>query len=98
MEKFGAGEIFLSSIDRDGTMEGYDIEIIRRVSAAVSIPVVACGGAADIRDLVKAVHKGGASAVSAGSMFVFQGRHRAVLINVPTHREFLKAFAKTIDE
>jgi len=92
METAGAGEILLNSIDRDGTMQGYDIELIKRVTSEVTIPVVACGGAGVIQDLVQAVNVGGASAVSAGSMFVFQGRHRAVLISYPTRNEIQKSF------
>ncbi len=87
MEEMGAGEIFLNSIDLDGTMKGYDIELIRSVSGAVGIPVIACGGAGKIEDFASAVKNGGASAVSAGSMFVFQGKHRAVLISYPEYRE-----------
>lgn len=83
MEDMGAGEIFLNSIDRDGTMEGYDLDLIRRVSEAVSIPVVACGGAGSVDDIGKAIKQGQASAAAAGSLFVFQGKHRAVLINFP---------------
>ena len=90
MEKIGAGEIFLNSVDRDGTMEGYDIELIKKVSEAVSIPVIACGGAGKVEDFGKAVKIGGASAVAAGSMFVFHGRRRAVLINFPTREELEK--------
>jgi len=84
----GVGEIFLNSVDRDGTMSGYDIELIRSVSARVPVPVVACGGAGTVEHLVEAVRDGGASAVSAGSMFVFQGRHRAVLIHYPKEVRF----------
>jgi cyclase len=87
MESLGAGEIFLNSVDRDGTGKGYDLELVRRVSSAVSIPVIACGGAGKLEDLVGAVKAGGASAVAAGSMFVFYGKHRAVLINYPDVRE-----------
>jgi len=93
MEKLGAGEIFLNSIDRDGTMEGYDIEIIKRVTKAVSIPVIACGGAGKITDFAEAVEKGRASAVAAGSMFVFHGKHRAVLITYPSVQELEEAFS-----
>ena len=71
MEKQGAGEILLNSIDRDGMMQGYELELIRRVSGAVSIPVVACGGAGRVQHLGEAVEKGGASAAAAGSLFVF---------------------------
>ena len=86
-EKMGAGEIFLNSIDRDGTMQGYDIELIRMVSEAVSVPVIACGGAGRLQDFKDAVRLGGASAVAAGSFFVFHGRRRAVLINFPDKDE-----------
>jgi imidazole glycerol-phosphate synthase subunit HisF len=80
----GAGEIFLNSVDRDGTMAGYDLDLIRRVTRQVNVPVVACGGAGSIDHLREAVRDAGASAVAAGSMFVFHGKHRAVLINYPS--------------
>jgi cyclase len=86
MEKMGAGEIFLNSIDKDGTMEGYDLELIKKVSEVVGIPIVASGGAGKIEDFGNAI-KSGASAVSAGSLFVFVGPHRAVLINYPSREE-----------
>ncbi len=87
MEDLGAGEIFLNSIDRDGTMQGYDLELLKTVSRAVTIPVIACGGAGRIEHFAEAVHTGEAAAVSAGSMFVFQGKHRAVLITYPDASE-----------
>jgi len=93
-ERSGAGEIFLNSIDRDGMMKGYDIPLIKSVSASVSIPVVACGGAGTVEDFGRAVHDGGASAVAAGSMFVYYGKHRAVLINFPEDDEFKLAGLK----
>jgi imidazole glycerol-phosphate synthase subunit HisF len=79
----GAGEIFLNSVDRDGSMAGYDLDLIRSVSQRVNVPVVACGGAGTVEHLRQAVNDAGAAAVSAGSMFVFHGKHRAVLINYP---------------
>lgn len=79
----GVGEIFLNSVDRDGAMSGYDLALIRHVSQRVDVPVVACGGAGNLEHLAQAVREGGASAVAAGSMFVFHGKHRAVLINYP---------------
>jgi len=85
-EELGAGEILLNSIPRDGTMTGYDLEMIKKLSEAVSIPVVALGGAGKMNDFVEAV-EAGASAVAAGSMFVFHGKHRAVLITYPTYGE-----------
>ena len=89
VEAAGAGELFLQSVERDGTFEGYDLALIRLISEAVSIPVVACGGAGAVEDFQKAIKEGGASAVAAGSMFVFQRPHRAVLISYPS-QEVLK--------
>lgn len=80
IEKMGAGEILLTSIDRDGTMQGYDLDLIKSVSQSVNIPVIVCGGAGKKEDFAKAI-TAGASAVAAGSMFVFCGKHRAVLIS-----------------
>ncbi|MEW6470564.1 MAG: HisA/HisF-related TIM barrel protein, partial [Bacteroidota bacterium] len=87
MEQAGAGEIFLNSIERDGTYSGYDVPLVRQVAESVGIPVVACGGASSVEDMAAAVRQGGASAVAAGSMFVFHGKHKAVLINFPTQEE-----------
>jgi cyclase len=92
MEAAGAGELLLNSINCDGTMQGYDIDLIKKVSDAVNIPVVACGGAAGIIDLVKAVKMGKAAAVAAGSIFVFHGKHRAVLISYPSRKDIQQAF------
>ena len=92
-EKAGAGEILLNSIDRDGTMKGYDLDLIKQVAHAVTVPVVACGGASSVADFVQAVRTGGASAVAAGSFFVFQGKHRAVLISFPAGQTLRQAFA-----
>lgn len=83
-EAKGAGEIFLHVIDREGTYKGYDIDQVKAISAAVSIPVIACGGAGRIEDFLAGVKDGGASAVAAGSMFVFQRPHNAVLISYPS--------------
>ena len=71
MEDSGAGEILLTSIDRDGTMEGYDLETIGAVCHAVSIPVIASGGAGTYEHMADALTEGGASAVAAASMFQF---------------------------
>jgi cyclase len=83
LEDLGAGEIIITSVDHEGEMGGYDLSLVRAVAEATTVPVIANGGAATIADFVSAVREGGASAVAAGSMFVFQGRHRAVLINYP---------------
>jgi imidazole glycerol-phosphate synthase subunit HisF len=94
MEAEGAGEILLTSIDRDGTREGYDLDLVKSVTGAVTIPVVACGGAGTIDDLAAVVVDGGASGAGAGSLFVFQGRHRAVLISYPSKDDLAAAFSR----
>ena len=83
MERLGAGEIIIQSIDQDGTMEGYDLSLIKEISESVTIPVVALGGAGDLKDLGEAILSGRANAVAAGSFFVYQGKNRGVLINYP---------------
>lgn len=91
MEMIGAGEILINSIDRDGAMQGYDIDLVRRVADAVSVPVVACGGAGNLDHVAEVIKQGHASAAAAGSIFVFQGPLRGVLISYPTPKE-LKEF------
>lgn len=86
MEDLGCGEILINSIDRDGTMEGYDTALISRVAKAVNVPIIALGGAGSIDHLAQGV-QAGAQAVAAGSMFVFQGVNRAVLISYPPYSE-----------
>jgi len=83
MEEMGAGEIVVNCIDRDGTMTGYDIETLAKITSKVDIPVIAMGGAGKLDHFAEAIHKAHVSAVAAGSMFVFQGKHKAVLINYP---------------
>jgi cyclase len=83
MQDLGAGEIILNNIDRDGTMQGYDLDPIDKLSKTIEVPLVALGGAATIDDFVAAINHG-AAAVSAGSMFVFQGVHKGVLISYIT--------------
>jgi cyclase len=86
LEERGAGEVLLNSVDKDGTMEGFDLGLIKMIAPQVSIPLIACGGAAQTSDFKQAIDAG-ASAVAAGSMFVFQGKHRAVLISYPSEKE-----------
>ncbi len=80
----GAGEIVINAIDRDGMMKGYDIPLIKEITGKVDIPVIALGGAGSIEDLREVIYHAGASAAAAGSLFVFSGVHKAVLINYPT--------------
>jgi imidazole glycerol-phosphate synthase subunit HisF len=82
VEGLGAGEILVTSIDRDGTRQGYDLDIINRISSAVGIPVIACGGANNLEDCKKVLLAGAAGA-AAGSFFVLHGKHRAVLVSYP---------------
>lgn len=93
MEKLGAGEILLYSIDRDGTWSGFDLKLIRDVTNAISLPVIACGGAGSLQDVRLAASEGGASAVAIGSMAVFQGKDLGVLIKFPTRKDQEAAFA-----
>ena len=88
-EQNGAGEIFINAIHKDGTWEGFDIKLIQKVSNAVSIPVIACGGASSMNDFKDAVTEGGASAVAAGSLFVYQKKGMGVLISFPSERLIL---------
>jgi cyclase len=89
MEEMGAGEILLTSIDRDGTWDGYDLELIRMVAEAVTVPLIVCGGAGGVQDFRKAVDAG-ASACAAGSMVVYQAKDRGVLIRFPMQAELRK--------
>jgi imidazole glycerol-phosphate synthase subunit HisF len=91
-EEMGAGELIINSIENDGMMNGYNNKLIKRVSEAVRIPVVALGGAGCSNDLKSAVNEGYASAVAAGSLFVFHGARKAVLINYPTQEELIEIF------
>ena len=86
-ENLGVGEIFLNSIDKDGTMSGYDFDTIRDVCQNTKLPVICCGGAKSLDDMYKAVHECGTQAVAAGSLFVYYGPRRAVLINYPSESE-----------
>ena len=90
-ERLGAGEIIINSIDRDGMMQGYDIELVKSVADAVKIPVTAIGGAEGIDDLKKVLDEGHAHAAAGGSMFVYYGRLKAVLITAPNEEELIAA-------
>ena len=94
MMKSGAGELFINSVDKDGTMDGYDLPLIRSISEEVSVPVIASGGAGSIGDLVKGLTTGKADALAAGSMFVFHGPRKAVLINMPDRNLVSQKFSK----
>lgn len=82
IQELGAGEIIINSIDKDGTLAGFDLNLIKLVASSVTIPVIACGGARNFDDFNNAIANG-AAACAAGSMFVFQGKYKAVLISYP---------------
>ena len=90
-EDLGAGEIIINSIDQDGMMHGYDIELVKNVVDSVNIPVTAIGGASGIDDLKKVLYEGHAHAAAGGSMFVYYGRLKAVLITAPREKELIQA-------
>lgn len=86
-EAAGAGEIVINSIDRDGQMKGYDLDLVRRVRAAVTLPLTVLGGAGSLADVGKLVREFGIIGAAAGSLFVFKGTYRAVLINYPSRTD-----------
>ena len=87
MEQQGAGEIIIQSIERDGMMQGYDIALVKSIAEAVSIPVVALGGAGKMEHLKEVYQKGFANGLASGSFFVYQGEKRGVLISYPEKEE-----------
>ncbi len=84
VEQLGAGEILLTSIDREGTWEGFDLDLVRKVTDAVSIPVIAHGGAGNVEHIGQVLRDANASAVALGSMVVFQKKGMGVLVNFPS--------------
>ena len=90
-EQMGCGEIIINSIDNDGMMKGYDLELVKTITEAVKVPVIAVGGAGGIDDLKQVIQKAGAHAAAGGSMFVFYGKLRAVLITAPSEEELQEA-------
>ncbi len=91
-QKLGAGEIIINSIDRDGTMKGYDLDLINKVRGETSLPITVLGGAGSLEDIEKIIDKNGVIGVAAGSLFVFKGPYKAVLINYPSKNEKNKIF------
>ena len=93
LEARGAGEILLTSIDREGTWEGFDLDLISSVAKSVHVPVVAHGGAGKLADITSAIHEAGASAVALGSMVVFQKKGMGVLVNFPEPAQLANVLA-----
>lgn len=94
MEASGAGEVIVQSIDNDGCQRGYDIELIQKISESITIPVIALGGASNLADMSNAWLYGYASALAAGSLFVYHGARNGILVNYPSKEELINAFTK----
>jgi cyclase len=92
MQDLGVGELIVSSIDREGTGKGYDIKLLEMVSNAVGIPVIGLGGAGCMQDLADAKNQTNVSGLAAGDLFIFHGKHKAVLITYPKYSELEKLF------
>jgi cyclase len=84
MQRLGAGEIVVNSIDQDGVMKGYDLNLINKLRDAIHIPMTVLGGAGTYEDIGHLIQQHGIIGAAAGSLFVFKGKYRAVLINYPT--------------
>lgn len=94
IQHLGAGEIVIYSVDQDGTMGGYDLQLVSEISKSVSVPLVICGGADSISSMVEVI-KHGADAAAAGSIFVYsRTKTKGVLINYPTQEELIEAFGE----
>ena len=86
-QELGAGEIIINSIDQDGTMKGFDMSIINKIRELVTIPITVLGGCGSMKDIKSVIEKHGIIGVAAGSLFVFKGAYKAVLINYPSKDE-----------
>lgn len=87
LERLGVGEIVINSVDQDGVMKGYDMELISSIRQAVNVPITVLGGAGSLKDIESIIQKFGVIGVAAGSLFVFKGVYKAVLINYPSRLE-----------
>lgn len=87
LELLGAGEIVINSIDNDGVMKGYDLTLVSKIREAISLPMTVLGGAGSLQDIGSLINKHGVIGAAAGSLFVFKGVYKAVLINYPAKTE-----------
>jgi len=94
MEEYGAGEIIIQSIENDGLMSGYDIDLLKRISEKLSIPIIALGGAGSLNDMCRVYKEANIFGLAAGSMFVYHGERKGILINYPTKDEYKEIFFK----
>ncbi len=86
-ENLGAGEIVINSIDHDGVMKGYDLSLVRTIRESITLPITVLGGAGSLKDIDELIRAFGIVGAAAGSLFVFKGIYRAVLINYPSRSE-----------
>ena len=94
-EELGVGEIVINSIDNDGIMKGYDIQLIEKMRKMITVPLTVLGGAGSLEDIGQLINKFGIIGAAAGSLFVFKGVYKAVLINYPAPNEkvaFIKKY------
>lgn len=96
LQDAGAGEIVINSVDRDGLMQGYDLELAHQVKQALKVPVTFLGGAGSLAHLGDLIGRLGVVGVAAGSLFVFKGKYRAVLINYPTPLQKIQLFREAL--
>lgn len=94
LQDLGIGELFVNNVDHDGVMKGYDLGVIKKITEAIDIPVIACGGAGTVQDIEQVILEAKAAAAAAGSMFVYHGKHRAVLITYPDQKTLSAIFSK----
>ena len=87
VEALGAGEVVINAIDRDGVMKGYDLDVVNEIREAIRLPITVLGGAGSLEDIAALIHSFGIIGAAAGSLFVFKGVYRAVLINYPSRVE-----------
>jgi cyclase len=87
VETLGAGEVVINAIDRDGVMKGYDLELVNEIREAIRLPITVLGGAGSLKDIAALINAFGIIGAAAGSLFVFKGVYRAVLINYPSRAE-----------
>jgi len=87
IESLGAGEIVINSIEQDGVMKGYNINLIKEIRESITLPITVLGGAGSLDDISELIRKFGIIGAAAGSLFVFKGKYRAVLINYPNREE-----------
>jgi cyclase len=87
VESLGAGEVVINAIDRDGVMKGYDMDLVNEIRESISLPITVLGGAGSLKDIAALIHNFGIIGAAAGSLFVFKGIYRAVLISYPNRAE-----------